>query len=277
MPAWNNFDTGSYDSMICEPIAYEGHNGDEINAYYARPMGAGPFPGIVLVHHLPGWDELYREFARRFAQHGYVTICPNLYARSGQGSPDDLAAKARGEGGVSDEQVAGDLAAAAQFVRAQPYSSGKLGIIGTCSGGRHSYMTAAKTQAFDAVGDLWGGRVVMAPDQLNANTPVAPIDMTKDINCPVLGLFGNDDQAPSPAEVDQLEAALKQYGKDYEFHRYDGAGHAFFYYDRPAYRQEQARDGWEKVFDFFERNLTSYPGLSPQREEGGGSPPSSLF
>ena len=79
---------------------------------------------------------------------------------------------------------------------------------------------------------------------------MAPIDLTKDLSCPILGLFGNEDQGPSPEQVNQHEAELKKQGKDYEFHRYDGAGHGFIYYDRPAYRQGPAIDGWQKVFAF---------------------------
>ena len=55
--------------------------------------------------------------------------------------------------------------------------------------------------------------------------------------------------------MDTHEAELKKHAKNYEFHRYDGAGHGFFYYDRPAYRQQQAMDGWAKVFAFFDKNL----------------------
>ena len=252
---WNQLQTDAPDAMSAETIDIKGHNGDQINAYYARPTGQGPYPGIVLVHHLPGWDELYREFARRFASHGYLTICPNLYSRFGQGTPDDMAAKARGAGGVSDESVVGDCQGALDFLKSEPNFSGKAAIIGSCSGGRHAYVVACKTQAFDAVVDLWGGRVVMAESDLNPNQPVAPIDMTKDLNCPILGLFGNEDQNPSPEQVNQHEEALKAAGKDYEFHRYDGAGHAFFYHDRPAYRQQQAMDGWNKVFTFLEKHL----------------------
>jgi carboxymethylenebutenolidase len=75
--------------------------------------------------------------------------------------------------------------------------------------------------------------------------------------CPLLGLFGNDDSSPTPEQVNQHEAELKKHAKQYEFHRYDGAGHGFFYYNRPsAYRAEQALDGWQKVFDFFESHLS---------------------
>ena len=90
----------------------------------------------------------------------------------------------------------------------------------------------------------------MSKEELNPKQPVAPIDFTKNLSCPLLGLFGNEDRSPTPEQVDQHEAELKKQGKNYEFHRYDGAGHGFFYYDRPMYRIEQALDGWKKVFAF---------------------------
>ena len=65
----------------------------------------------------------------------------------------------------------------------------------------------------------------------------------------------NDDQSPSPEQVDVHEAALKEHGKSYEFHMYDDAGHGFFYYDRSPYRQEQAVDGWQKIFAFLPKHL----------------------
>ncbi|MBI4340203.1 MAG: dienelactone hydrolase family protein [Chloroflexi bacterium] len=252
---WNQFRTDAYEGMLAETITMKGYNGDLINAYFTRPLGPGPFPGIVLVHHLPGWDELYREMARRFAQHGYAVICPDLYHRFGHGTPEEVAAKARGAGGVPDVSVVGDCEAARESLRALPYSNGKVGIIGTCSGGRHAFLVACRSQGFDAAVECWGGKVVMAQQDLTPQQPVAPIDYTKDLSCPLLGLVGNDDQSPSPAQVDQHEAELKRHGKAYEFHRYDGAGHGFWYYDRPAYRPEQAMDGWRKVFAFFGKHL----------------------
>src|SRR5437588_525466 len=78
------------------------------------------------------------------------------------------------------------------WLKALPTSNGKVGIIGTCSGGRHSYLTACRVKGFDAVVNCWGGGVVAAADQLNDKRPVAPVDLTKDLSCPVLGLFGND-------------------------------------------------------------------------------------
>ena len=110
---------------------------------------------------------------------------------------------------------------------------------------------------FAAVADLWGGGVIATAEQPSPARPVAVIDYTADLTAPLLGLFGNDDRHPSPEQVDQHEAELARYGKDYEFHRYDGASHAFFYYHTPMYRPEAAMDGWEKIFAFFGRHLSS--------------------
>jgi carboxymethylenebutenolidase len=251
------YQTDMYEGMLAETISMPGFGGELINAYFARPLGAGPFPGMVLVHHMPGWDEWYREATRKFAHHGYAAISPNLYFRSGHGTPEDVAAKVRGAGGIPDDQAVGDIEGAMSYLRSLPTVNGKVGVFGTCSGGRHAYLAACRIRGFDTVVDCWGGGVVMAQDDLTTFRPVAPLDYTKDLSCPILGLFGDDDHSPTPEQVNQHEAELKKYGKNYEFHRYPGAGHGFFYYNRPNYRQQQAVDGWEKIFAFLEKYLAT--------------------
>ena len=250
-----SYTTDMYQGMLAETVTVHGHGGDAINAYLARPLGTGPFPGVVLVHHAPGWDELYREFTRKFAHHGYVAISPNLYCREGHGTTEDVAAKVRAAGGVPDDQVVGDVEGAMNHLRSLPYSNAKVGVIGSCSGGRQTTLVACRTTGFNAAVDLWGGRVVMSQEEITPKQPVAPIDYTRDLSCPLLGIFGEDDQSPTPAQVQQHEAELKKHSKKYEFHMYPNAGHGFFYYDRAMYRQEQAVDGWQKVFAFFEVHL----------------------
>ena len=247
--------TDMYEGMLAETITIQGAKGDTINAYFARPLGPGPFPGMVVIHHLPGWDEWYREATRKFAHHGYAAISPNLYFREGHGTPEDLGAKVRAAGGIPDDQIVGDVEGSLRYLRSLPSVNGKVGVFGTCSGGRNAFLAACRLKGFNAAVDCWGGRVVMAKEDLNPKTPVAPIDYTKDLSCPLLGLFGEEDQSPSPAQVAQHEAELKKHGKNYEFHTYPKAGHGFFYYDRPAYRQEQAVDGWNKLFGFLEKHL----------------------
>ena len=250
------YTTDQYEGMIAQTVAIKGHNGDWINTYVAQPLGPGPFPGMVLIHHFPGWDEWYKEATRKMAHHGYFAICPDLYHRVGHGAPQDVAATVRGRGGVPDPQVVGDVGACVDYLKGQPEVNGKVGVMGTCSGGRHTFLAACHLDNIDAAADLWGGGVVMAAGDLTPNRPVAPIDFTKDLRVPLLGLFGNDDRAPTAEQVDQHEAALKQHGKEYEFHRYEGAGHGFFYHHTPNYRQEAAVDGWNKLFAFFERHLS---------------------
>jgi carboxymethylenebutenolidase len=252
---WNSFDTGARSGITAEVITYSGGDGDEIHAWVARPVGEGPAPGVVAVHHLPGWDEFYREFAERLARHGYCVICPDLYCRFGHGTPDDVAAMVRSQGGVPDDSVVADCGAALRWLKAQPDSNGKTGIIGTCSGGRHALLAASRLTGVDAAADLWGAGVIMEKDDLSEARPVAPIDYTAGLTAPLLGLFGNDDTHPTPEQVNLHEAELKRLGKTYEFHRYDGAGHGFFYYHTPMYRPQAAMDGWAKVFDFFGRHL----------------------
>ena len=244
-----------YRGMTCENVSISGDQGTPIGAYVAKPEGPGPFPAVVLVHHLPGWSEFYIGTTRRFAHHGYLAICANLYQRAGAGHPDDVAAKVRAEGGVPDAQVIGDTEAVVKWVRAHSQHNGKVGIFGSCSGGRHAFLYASRKNDVDACAELWGGRVVMSEKDLNGKTPVAPIDLTKDLSCPLIGIFGNDDRSPNPEQVNQHEAELEKHGKIYEFHRYDGAGHGFFYWHRPLYRPEQAMDGWSKILAFFGKHL----------------------
>jgi carboxymethylenebutenolidase len=249
--------TDMYEGMLAETITFPGFGGDMINAYLARPLGPGPFPGMIVIHHMPGWDEWYRETTRKFAHHGFIALSPNLYFREGHGTPEDIAAKARASGGVSDEQVLGDIEGTMRTLRSLPYLNGKVGVFGTCSGGRHAYLAACRVKGFDAVIDCWGGRVVMAKEDLTPKQPVAPLEYTKDLPCPVLGLFGEEDRSPTLEEVALHEAELNKYGKTYEFYRYPDAGHGFFYYHRPNYRQEQAVDGWQKLFVFLDKYLAT--------------------
>lgn len=243
--------------LVAENVFYQGHKGDWVQAYYARPLGSGPFPSVVVLHHMPGWDEWCHEVANKFAYHGYVAILPNLHYREAPGAtPDDAAAAVRAAGGPIDDQIVGDVDGACTFLRAQAYTTGKAGIIGFCSGGRQVYVCACKLSHLDAAVDCWGGSVVVSgPDQLSPSRPVAPIDMTPQLQVPLLGIFGNDDQNPSVDDVNKTEEALKKHNKNYEFHRYDGAGHGFFATPRPGYRQAQAEDAWQKVWAFYEKHL----------------------
>jgi carboxymethylenebutenolidase len=245
------------DALLAETIMITGHNGDEIEAYSARALDEAPRGGVVVIHHMPGYDAQTKEIARNFAYHGYNAVVPNLYWREAPGaSPDDAAATARANGGVPDERLVGDVAGAMAYLKGLGNSNGKVGTIGYCSGGRQSFLAAVSLD-LDAAVDCYGAFVVgEIPEGMPLKvTPI--VDKTPSLSCPLLGLFGEEDSYPSPAQVVELEEALKANGKTYEFHSYPNAGHAFFAVNRPAYRVEAANDGWEKIFAFYGKYLSA--------------------
>jgi carboxymethylenebutenolidase len=243
--------------LHAETVHIQGAGGDEIEAYLAQPLDDGPRGAVVVIHHMPGYDEATLEITRRLAAHGYLAICPNLYSREAPGAdPDDAAAVARARGGVPDERFLGDVAGAAKHLRSLPVSNGKVGTIGYCSGGRQSVLAAVSLD-LDAAVDCYGAFVTGTPPE-GFPLQVAPLeDRIGDLRCPLLGLFGAEDKYPSPEHVGELERLLKEAGKTYEFHTYEDAGHGFFATDRPSYRPLAAKEGWQEIWSFYGRYLAA--------------------
>src|SRR6476469_10272128 len=151
------------DSLVATMIEMSGAEGESTPAYLARPDGAATRGGVVVIHHMPGFDRSTNESVRRFAELGFDAICPNLHHRDAPGAaPDDAAAASRAKGGVTDEQLVGDVAGAAAQLRGLPTSNGRVGVIGYCSGGRQSVLAACRTDV-DAAGDCYGACVTGAP------------------------------------------------------------------------------------------------------------------
>lgn len=242
------------DTMTAGTVTITSANGDGIEAYLAHPAQGPQRGGIVVIHHMPGYDRWTKEVVRRFAADGYAALCPNLYARQAPGaSPDDAAAAVRALGGVADDQLVADVEGAVRHLRSLDGANGKIGVIGHCSGGRQSFLAACSLE-LDAAVDCYGAFVVNEPPaEMKAMKPL--LGLAPQLSCPLLGLFGAEDGYPSPEETAVLDAELERLGKEHEFHTYDGAGHAFFATDRPSYRPDAAMDGYEKIADFFGRHL----------------------
>ncbi|MGH9129382.1 MAG: dienelactone hydrolase family protein [Acidimicrobiales bacterium] len=240
---------------MAETVSITGHGGDDVEAYVARPLGPGPHGGVVVIHHMPGYDASTKEITRTFAVHGYLAICPNLYSREAPGaSPDDAAAAVRAAGGVPDERLVGDVGAAARHLRAYSSSNGKVGVIGYCSGGRQSFLAACSLE-LDAAVDCYGAFVVGTPPEGMPLRVTPIVGMAPQLSCPLLGLFGAEDSFPSPAQTVELAEALAAVDKTYEFHTFDDASHAFFSVDRPSYRPAAATEGWSHIWAWFDRYL----------------------
>jgi carboxymethylenebutenolidase len=241
------------DALRATTVRLTGANGDEIEAYLARPDGDGRRGGVVVIHHMPGWDRATKEITRRFAEMGYDAICPNLYVREAPGaSSDDAAAVARAQGGVPDARLVGDVAGSAAYLRDLPTSNGKVGVIGYCSGGRQSVLAACHLD-LDAAVDCYGAFVTGNPPPESHRTNL--VDQLPNLRAPLLGLFGDDDQYPTPDQVAELGQILDAHGKPYEFHSYPDTGHAFFAVDRPSYRVASANDGWARIATFYGTHL----------------------
>jgi carboxymethylenebutenolidase len=104
--------------MSAGTVTITGHGGEEIEAYLATPLAPGSRGGVVVIHHMPGYDRETKEFVRRFAAAGYNALCPNLHFREAPGAdPDDAAATVRAAGGVPDERLVGDASGAEEHLR----------------------------------------------------------------------------------------------------------------------------------------------------------------
>jgi len=241
--------------LTAHTIKITGQDGDDLEAYVATPKSDGSRGGVIVIHHMPGYDRATKEIARRFAELGYNAIVPNLYWREAPGAaPDDAAATVRAQGGVPDSRLLGDVEGASSYLRALATSNGKVGVIGYCSGGRQSVLAACHLD-LDAAVDCYGAFVTGTPPDGFPLQVTNLVGQLPNLRAPLLGLFGLEDKFPGPEQVAELEQILTDNNKQFEFHSYEGAGHAFFSVDRPSYNVAAANDGWEKIAAFYAKHL----------------------
>ena len=198
--------------------------------------GESDRPGALVCMHAPGVDDFIQDICHRLSDAGFVAAAPDLYHRQ---QADGLGPLER-MGLLRDPEILRDYDVASGWL-AERSSAGRQCVIGFCMGGRLAYLWAGHRAGLAAAVVFYGGNI-MVP----WGDPPTPFDRTEEIDCPLLGLFGNEDENPSPADVDRIEAELERTGKSYEFHRYDGAGHAFLNFMRPSLREEAAADAWAR-------------------------------
>jgi len=208
-----------------------------VTGYVAKPDGAGPFPGVIVIQEWWGLVPHIKDVADRFAGEGFLALAPDLYHGQVAQEPDRAMQLARS---LAWDSALHDLKASAKYLRSRPDCSGKVGVVGFCMGGGLSYRFAAHSNP-DAAVIFYGS----SPNQLEEAATVA---------CPVLGLYGETDtritsQAPALAE------AMKSHGKSFEYHVYPGAAHAFFNDTGGAYNQAAAQDAWQRTLAFFRQHL----------------------
>lgn len=220
-----------------------------MRAMVGVPAGVAEAPGVVVMMHGPGLDAFIEDRVDALAAHGYAAIAPDLYHRQPDDGSTGLAKMAK----LLDDEIVVDVDAAVARLRSLPdVKVGAVAVIGFCMGGRCAYLMAgARPTLWQAAGVFYGGNIFKA-----WGGGPAPSERTAAIECPVVGFFGLDDTNPSPGDVDQLDAELTAKGKPHQFHRYEGAGHAFLNFtNAERHRPAQAADAWAKLLAFLDERL----------------------
>ena len=230
-------------------------DGQTMEAYLAQPEGSGRHPAVVVIQEIWGVNSHIQFLTDRFPAQGYIGLAPAMFHREGRmtmGLHEEMDPALARMGNCTDAGIVTDVEAAVNYLKAQPFvQSDRIGIVGFCFGGRVSYLAACNVSDLKATVVYYGGRIMGALGGDGAS----PFDQTSKITSPVLGLFGEEDQNPSPEDVAKIDAELTRLDKDHEFHTYPGCGHGFNCNARSSYRPESARDAWGKAMAWFDKYL----------------------
>ena len=230
-------------------------DGQTMEGYLTQPTTAGRYPAVVVIQEIWGVNSHIQSVTERFPSQGYVGLAPALFHREGRmtlGLYEEMETALARLGRCTDANILADVKAAVAYVKAQPFvDPQRIGIVGFCFGGRVSYQAACNIPDLKAAVVFYGGRILQP---LGGAGP-APVEQTANITAPVLGLFGEEDGNPSPADVAKIADELNKHGKTYEFHMYPGCGHGFHCDGRASYRPEAAKDAWAKTMAWFDKYL----------------------
>jgi carboxymethylenebutenolidase len=234
--------------------------GGEIPAYRAMPDQKNKkFPVVLVIHEIFGVHEWIQDVCRRFAKLGYMAIAPALYARQGEVSTIRTSSELNRQifSRIADTQSMSDLDATVAWAKKNSGNTNKLSITGFCWGGRITWLYAAHNKNVDA-GAAWYGRVVPTVNSpKNEAQPTTPFDYAKDLQVPVIGLYGGLDKGIPLDGVQKMQDELKKGKSKSEIVVYPNADHGFLADYRPSYNKEAAEDAWKKMLDWFKKNGAS--------------------
>lgn len=205
--------------------------------YFVRPEVPGDYPGVVMIHENRGPRPEIRETAETLAKEGYMVLAVDLLGgvAEDQNGARALTANFKQEAGVAN------MRAAAAYLRAE--GAKKIASLGWCFGGRQSIELAISGEKLDATVVYYGGGMATTTERL------APIKW------PVLGIFGDKDQAIPVEMVRAFESSLNKLGVQNEIHIYPGVGHAFANPSGMNYAPDETLDAWKKTLNFLKTNL----------------------
>jgi carboxymethylenebutenolidase len=220
-------------------------------AYYAKPTGTGPFPVIPVNEEIFGVHEYIKDICRRLAKVGFFAVATEYYARIGDLSKMTDVKQILSEviRKAPDAQYMSDLDSTAAWAQQHDGSATRLGVVGFCRGGRQTWLYAAHNPGLQAAVAFYG-QIGGEPSPIQ---PQTVLDIAGQIECPLLGLYGGQDQGISVESVRQAEAEAKAAHKIIEIVIYPDAPHGFHADYRPSYRQADAEDAWKRMLTWFHR------------------------
>jgi carboxymethylenebutenolidase len=214
--------------------------GGTLSAYVARPPGEGPFPTVIMLHEFWGLKPEIVGKADALAAEGYVVVAPDMY----RGQTTGLLPRAIYLAlTIPEDQVLGDLDEVFGWLQQQPeVDRDQIVVMGFCYGGGKALQHSLRNPDLAGTGVFYGA-LESDPTVLRA------------LPGPVLGIFGAEDQAPSPEQVAHFEAGLQAAGIDNEVTIYEGVGHAFVT-DIDAIRRGGAQgEAWNQFLGWLDRVL----------------------
>jgi carboxymethylenebutenolidase len=236
---------------------------DDMHTYVSQPDAPGRRPAVIVIQEIFGVSPHIQSIADRFASEGYFAVAPALFHRYNNSEEvrgtnpvfgygdEDVPERNVARETVSDEGIIEDIDTTITWLKSHPrVDAENIGIVGFCFGGRVVYLTASACPGLKAGSVFYGGNIMRAL----GDGPSA-FERTSNIQCPVLGSFGAEDQNPSPEDVSNIEAELKKHGKTYDFKVYPGAGHGFYCEERASYRKEQAEDAFARTLSWFQKHM----------------------
>jgi carboxymethylenebutenolidase len=195
--------------------------------YEARPATGTNAPIVLAISEIWGVHEWVKDVTRRFAKAGYCCVAPELFQREGGvGHIPNVQDILKIVLAVPRKQVLGDIAAAGDWAKTRPgVRADRIGVTGWCWGGSTVYQVAGTNPDIKASVAWYGPLARPYPDTPN---PVTGFDVAKDIKAPFLGLYGETDQSPPPADATKFGEMLKAHNPNSEVVIYPGVGHGFF-------------------------------------------------
>jgi carboxymethylenebutenolidase len=233
--------------------------GGGISAVRTLPKAKGKRPAVIILHERYGIDQHTKDLTVKLAQAGFVGLAPDLFHRFA----GDRQAVLRGEQRVdlTDDGALEDLDAAVEYLKKTKEVDGeRIGIIGVCQTGRQPVLLAARRNDIAGAVVLYGA-IGGREWQGNEIRPTPIEDLIAQLNCPVLGIFGEADHIISIDDVVRFRNCLEKAKKNCHIRIYAGAPHGWLNDTMPGrYRQKEAEEAWQLLMGFLDRVYSgAYP------------------